>query len=261
MNHYSDIGFIVEESKDITAIFDNIMTKKHGSFKTWDLSKHRFLNKNKIVYYIFSLGEIRYCLKLDEKHHKVLNLSLGHNNEKITEVVFDEIAKTKPIDIGLDFPHIQVVKNDIPFCFSCLNYDLFKLKLKDKIKIKIASFANYVKIKEKKETEPIAELTPEEAKNKLFQSLQSGEFPLSDEGYIAYWNEDPAYSLFSGIITDIKKEKNIISTREYYCINADCLDMKFALLVDKDELDTNLLKVGNIIFGEFWNTCLIVDDN
>lgn len=255
MNHYSDIGFEINNQEDEKKFFSLFLDGKGGPGRVWNITED-------VTYYLFKAGDIRYALKLDNKSYTILNLSFSHDNKEISEVEYDKLSSVDTSQtFGWDFPTIEVAKDDIPFWFSCINYDLFKLNPKSKLRIKIASFANSIKIKEPSSVQPIdKEFDPEETRKKAIENINKNGLELADEGYIGYWQDNPCYAMVSGVITNFKLNENPITKSKYYTIGAKCLGLNFNFLVDPVIVDEKILKVGNVISGEFWNTAIIVDD-
>ncbi len=78
MSHYSDIGFEIENSKDVIKLFNNIVSNQN--IDRWEY----FLNDD-ITLTIFNIRNIRYIAKLNNKTHQIISLSLGHDNLNVSE--------------------------------------------------------------------------------------------------------------------------------------------------------------------------------
>jgi len=172
MSHYSDIGFEIKNSKDVIKLFNNIISNQN-------VNRLEYYLNDDITLTIFNIRDIRYIAKLNNKTHQILSLGLGHNNLNISEVEFVEIINNETFE----FSNIMVEKEGISFWFSCANAEVCELKQNDKIKIKIASFAESIKIKDSEE-----------------DSLNSEKFEMADESYISNFEGNQSYAFVSGIL-------------------------------------------------------------
>ena len=229
MSHYSDIGFEIENSKDIIKLFNNIISNQN-------IDRLEYFINDDITLTIFNIRDIRYIAKINNKTHQILSLSLGHDNLNVSEVEFVEIINNETFK----FSNIMVEKEGIPFWFSCANTEVCELKQNDNIEIKIASFAESIKIKDCDEN-----------------SLNTEKFAMADESYISNFEGNQSCAFVSGIIKDYKLEKNFLTYNSYYTIDFDCLGLHFKALVDEKAINKEDLQVGKIICGNFWNTALI----
>ena len=229
MSHYSDIGFEIENSKDVIKLFNNIISNQN-------INRLEYFLNDDIILTIFNIRDIRYIAKLNNKTHQIISLSLVHDNLNVSEVEFVEIINNETFE----FNNIMIEKEGIPFWFSCANAEVFELKQNNNIEIKIASFAESIKIKDSEE-----------------DSLNSEKFEMADESYISNFEGNQSYAFVSGIIKDYKLEKNPFTYYSYYTIDFDCLGLHFKALVDEKEINKEDLQVGKIICGNFWNTALI----
>ena len=56
-------------------------------------------------------------------------------------------------------------------------------------------------------------------------------------------------------------KKNAITNDNYYAIDVECLGVNIKMLVDITLLDEKDIVSENVIYGEFWNTAILVVDN
>lgn len=238
MSHYSDIGFKVESNADVDKIIDDFFSPD-GKFDSW--RKWKIENSNPAQDLIMrTKGKIRFFAKVDEK--TILDFSFSHDNERISKVEFAGLKSNKNKD---DFKILAVVKDDVPFWFDCPNAEIFNFNTGDKTAdIKIASFANYVQIKNVEDIE------------------KSEKRELGAESYISkFFENDYSTGWVSGIIKSWTIETNPKTKVKYYAIDADCMGLYFKMLVDFNMIKAADLKVGKVICGEFWNTAMLVADN
>ena len=240
MSHYTDIGFKINSNKDVIDIFNQIISNKNYPQQVWRVSS---TEKDDIVLTMQKVGEIRYFAKLDNKKKSVLEIGLLHNNENISKMEIVDIN----YNIENGFPIVQLEKDGIPFWFESPNAELYDMKDETECDVKIASFANYVKIKKSQDE---------------IEASEDGEFQFADESYMSsmMFQGDPATAFVSGIIKSYNKEKNIITNNNYYAIDVECLGLNIKMLVDISLLDEREIVSGNVIFGEFWNTAILVGD-
>ena len=238
MSHYSDIGFKVNSNEDVIELFNKIKTNKENSPMIWELEINE---EREVILAMHKLGEIRYFAKLDNKNNELLEISLGHHNEKVTKMDILHIN----YEVSAGFPVLQLEKNEIPFWFECPNVEVFNMEGEQDCEIRISSFANKVFIK-----------NPDEKVD-----LPGLKISLADEAYIANWQHDPSVALLSGYITGYKKEKNIISGRSYYAIDVECLGLNIKMVVDINYLKEEDIIPGKVIYGDFWNVAILVADN
>ena len=231
MTHYTDIGFFdINSVADVDALYNKIHKTQQAMI--WDVISD--VDKTKHLY-MFKIGEIRFFAKLDVEKGFICSLSLAHNNENITKM--DIVNIFPPAEDCADFPTLVLEKDGIPFWFECPNVEIFNMDEKD-CDVKIASFAQMAKIRDKNETET----------------------EFSDELYHPSSN-DPTVAIMSGEIKSIKKETNLITGNNYYALDIDCLDVHIKVLLDVNAVEESELQVGKIIYGEFWNTAILVADN
>ena len=240
MSHYTDIGFKINSNKDVIDIFNQIISNQNYPQHVWSIPSTK---KEDIILSMQNLGEIRYFAKLDKQKNAILEIGLAHNNESI--------SKLELLDINYNnkngFPILQLEKDGIPFWFECQNAEIFDTKDETECDVKIASFANNVKIKKSKDKIGVAD-------DVMFQ--------FSDEAYMSsiMLKGDPATAFISGTIKGCKVEKNVITNNNYYAIDVECLGLNIKMLVDISLLDEREIVSGNVIFGEFWNTAILVGD-
>lgn len=240
MSHYTDIGFKINSNKDVIDIFNQIISNKNYPQQVWSVSS---TEKDNIVLTMQNVGNICYFAKLDNKKKSILEIGLSHNNENI--------SKMEIVDVNYNnkngFPIVQLEKDGIPFWFECPNVELYDMKAETECDVKIASFANNVKIKKSQDK---------------IENSEDGEFQFADESYMSsmMFQGDPATAFVSGIIKSYMKEKNVITNMDYYAIDVECLGLNIKMLVDISLLDEREIVSGNVIFGEFWNTVILVGD-
>ena len=237
MSHYTDIGFKINSNKDVIDIFNQIISNKNYPQQVWSVSS---TEKDNIVLTMQKVGEIRYFAKLDNKKKSVLEIGLSHNNENISKMKIVYIN----YNIENGFPIVQLEKDGIPFWFECPNVEVCNIKYETECDVKIAGFANYVQIKN------------------LNDKIGEETFQFADESYMSriMLQGDPATAFVSGIIKGYMKEKNVITNMDYYAIDVECLGLNIKMLVDISLLDEREIVSGNVIFGEFWNTAILVGD-
>lgn len=238
MSHYSDIGFKVENNQDVDKIINDFFSTD-GKFDSW--MEWKIENSHPPQNLIMrKKGKIRFFAKVDEKN--ILDFSFSHDNERISKVEFAGIKNNENKD---DFKILAITKDDIPFWFDCPNAEIFNFDTDDKsTEIKIASFANYVEIKN---VEDIG---------------KTEKHALGAESYISkFFENDYTTGWVSGIIKSWTIETNSETNTKYYAIDADCMGLYFKMLVDCNMINKEDLKVGKVICGEFWNTAILVADN
>jgi len=236
MNHYSDIGFEVKNFEDVDKIVDDFFDQKYAKMMDWDI-KNSEPQQNLLMQ---KIGKIRLFAKVDSNRKSILAFSFSHDNERISDV---KVVKLNDGGKTNDFKTVCIEKDGIPFWFATPNAEIFFLDDKSD-KIKISSFANYVEIKD-----------IQEIKN-------SSEPQFAPESYVSkFFENDYTTGFVSGIIKGWTREKNLITGKKYYAIDADCMGLYFKMLVDINMVKKSQLRVGKIICGEFWNTAILVANN
>lgn len=234
MSHYSDIGFEMNNREDEKTLIKDFMSQKYAESMVWDIkdtSPQQSLMMQKI-------GKLRLFAKVDDKN--LLSFSFSHDNERVSDARVVSLD-----DDNLDgFKIVCVEKDDVPFWFHSPNADIFFFDDKGDDKLKIASFANSVQIKS---IEDIG---------------KAGVRDFAAESYVSnFFNNDYTTGWVSGIIQGWTKEKNPITGKKYFAVDADCMGLHFKMLVDEHMIDKRELKVGKVICGEFWNTAILVAYN
>lgn len=245
MNHYSDIGFEIFKPQDTLNIFNLIHLNEEI-----ERTEYNIPNSNGIVYCIYKLGEIRYSAKLNYNTHQIRAIGLGHNNEKITNAKY--IKTIKGNSRALNFDNIMIEKDEIPFWFCCPNIEIINIEKYQDIKLRIASFADTIEIKDLPKNNKAFNNSEE-----LREYILTHDLEMAEESYIANFKGDQSYAFVSGIIKDFKLEKNLFTEKDYYTIDFDCLGLYFKALVDSKAINKDDLQVGKVICGNFWNTALL----
>lgn len=240
MKHYSNIGFDINNQKDEEDLFNDIYEDSDYPKLVWDVKNTD--NKN-ILLSMQSIGEIRYFAKIDDDTHEIMALTTTHNNNNITKMNILGIYHNENT-----FPILQleIEGYGTAFWFECPNEEIFDMDNEKGCDVKICSYPYSVSIEKPKESNTTAMTN------------------LSNECYfVDTWDEsyNPCKAIIRGVIKGYTVEKNIVTNKNYYAIDIECLGLHIKVLASTDLINENDIVIGDILAGKFWNTAILVADN
>ena len=229
MKNYSHIGFDINSEKDEKDFFHKIYTNNNYPIQKWNIETPEHKN---LVLSMQNLGEILYFTKLE--NNTLLDTAIIYNNENINKLNVVSVYTSKDnnfplLELGID----GYAKT---FWFECANADIFNIQNKETCDVKISCLPYSISIKKQSDSNT----------NEYF-------FPDTwDEAY------NPCKAMLQGIIQGYTIKKNIVTEKDYYCIDVECLGLHIKVVADISMLTESNLAKGNIICGKVWCNAIIL---